>query len=118
MKAITLIFPHQLFEQHPAIAADRDIFLVEEDLFFNQFSFHKHKMFHQRASMQHYKVFLENKNLNVTYIEAQDEHADVRKLVPMLQKLGVEEIFYANVTDDWLQRRLTTAARKHNIELI
>jgi deoxyribodipyrimidine photolyase-related protein len=118
MKAITLIFPHQLFKQHPAIAPERDVYLVEEDLFFNQFSFHKHKLFHQRASMQQYKAHLESGNLNVQYIEAQDSVADIRKLVPMLRETGVSAIFYADLTDDWLQRRLATAARKNNIELI
>ncbi|MCE7073200.1 cryptochrome/photolyase family protein [Dyadobacter sp. CY327] len=118
MKAITLIFPHQLFHPHPAVAAGRDVFLVEEDLYFNQFSFHKHKLFFHRASMQAYKLHLESQKLNVHYIDAQDPLADVRKLVPMLKKKGVEEIFYVDVTDNWLQKRLSTSAKMNNIELI
>ena len=118
MKSITLIFPHQLFEKHPALAAERDVFLVEEDLFFNQFSFHKHKLLFHRASMQAYKLHLENQKLNVHYIEAKDALADVRKLVPALKRKGINEIFYVDVTDNWLQKRLASAAKKNQIELI
>jgi deoxyribodipyrimidine photolyase-related protein len=118
MKSITLIFPHQLFEQHPAIAPERDVYLVEEHLFFNQFSFHKHKLFFHRASMQHYKSHLETKKMNVHYIAAQEENADIRKLIPMLKDQGIEQVFYADVTDNWLQKRLAAAARKSKIELI
>ncbi|WP_082217717.1 cryptochrome/photolyase family protein [Dyadobacter psychrophilus] len=118
MKSITLIFPHQLFEKHPALAPERDVFLVEEDLFFNQFSFHKHKLLFHRASMQAYKAHLESQKMNVHYIEAQDALADVRKLVPMLRNKRVQEIFYVDVTDNWLQKRLATTAKKAQIELI
>ena len=104
MKSITLIFPHQLFQDHPAVAAERDVFLVEEHLYFNQFSFHKHKLFFHRASMLEYKKHLENLQINVHYIEAQEAHADVRKLVIVLKNKGVEEICYADVTDNWLSR--------------
>lgn len=41
MKAVTLIFPHQLFKQHPAVSSERKIFLIEEWLFFHQYKFIK-----------------------------------------------------------------------------
>ena len=31
---ITLIFPHQLFKNHPAVASGREIQLIEDRLFF------------------------------------------------------------------------------------
>ncbi len=34
MKSATLIFPHQLFEDHPAIEKGRSIYLAEDPLFF------------------------------------------------------------------------------------
>lgn len=34
MKEVTLIFPHQLFENHPAVTLSRPVFLIEEFLFF------------------------------------------------------------------------------------
>jgi len=59
MTSATLIFPHQLFENHPAIADGRSIYLAEDPLFFGNDSrypvaFHKQKLVLHRASMQAY----------------------------------------------------------------
>jgi deoxyribodipyrimidine photolyase-related protein len=58
MNTISLIFPHQLFEQNPCVEKDRKIVLVEEFLFFRQFQFHKKKLMLHRASMKHYESLL------------------------------------------------------------
>lgn len=36
MKEAVLIFPHQLFEEHPALDSERVVYLTEEFLFFRQ----------------------------------------------------------------------------------
>ncbi|WP_031528225.1 cryptochrome/photolyase family protein [Dyadobacter crusticola] len=118
MKSVTLVFPHQLFRQNPAVNTNRNVILVEEYLFFKQYHFHKHKLSYHRATMQAYRQFLEDQKLPVEYIEAYEDYSDVRKLVPYLKKKGVEEIHYVNVTDDWLQTRLGKAARSEGIELV
>ncbi|OOQ58711.1 cryptochrome/photolyase family protein [Mucilaginibacter pedocola] len=117
MNAITLIFPHQLFEKHPAVHASRAIYLVEEWLFFNQYSFHKKKLILHRASMKCYADYLLGKGLDITYIEATDPLADVCELVPHLAGLGVKTIHYAHVADDWLEKRLDSCCAGHGIQL-
>jgi len=52
--AVTIIFPHQLFKIHPAIHKNHKVFLIEEELFFNQYNFHKKKLVLHRASMKCY----------------------------------------------------------------
>ncbi|MFD0765995.1 cryptochrome/photolyase family protein [Mucilaginibacter lutimaris] len=116
-KNITLIFPHQLFQKHPAVKDGRLVYLVEEELFFNQYTFHKKKLVLHRASMQFYAGFLRDKGIDVRYIEATDELCDVRKLIPYLAKQGAENIHYADVADDWLEKRLDSSCGKHNIAL-
>src|SRR5438105_1610899 len=100
-KAVTLVFPHQLFKQHPAIDVSREVFLVEEWLFFNQYTFIKQKLVLHRASMQFYKNYLQQQQHKVSYIEATDERCDVRKLIKLLASQGVAELHYAEVSDDW-----------------
>ncbi|QRR03304.1 cryptochrome/photolyase family protein [Dyadobacter sandarakinus] len=117
MTEITLLFPHQLFQDNPAVAADREIWLIEEPLYFQQFKFHKQKIRHHRATMQFYKDYLEKHKYRVTYIEAHDPHADVRKLVPHLKTKDVAHIHYVDLTDDWLSRRLTRTAQQAGLEL-
>lgn len=118
MSAVSLVFPHQLFENNPALQKSRPVFLVEEFLFFKQFSFHKQKLVFHRASMMVYFSFLQREGYRVTYLEACDENADVRNLLADLKKQGVKEIHYTDVTDCWLQQRLQTKANQLNLNLI
>lgn len=116
--AVTIVFPHQLFTPHPAIAGDRPVVLVEEHLFFTQFRFHKQKLAFHRASM---KAFASSPALArhaVRYVEADQPAADIRTLLPTLRYEGTGEIHVADVVDDWLARRLERTCREHGIRLI
>lgn len=117
MSAVTLIFPHQLFQDHPALKADRPVYLVEEWLYFNQYTFHKKKLLLHRASMMYYADQLRNKGIAVEYIEATDELCEIRKLVAALAEGGITTIHYAHVADDWLEKRLDKACARNNIGL-
>jgi deoxyribodipyrimidine photolyase-related protein len=114
---VTLIFPHQLFEKHPAVQKGRLVYLVEEELYFNQYAFHKKKLVLHRASMKYYADVLQKQGIDVRYIEATDLLCDTRKLVPYLAGKDVDTIHYAHVADDWLEKRLDTQCAKHNIAL-
>ena len=114
---ITLIFPHQLFKNHPSLHIDRNVLLVEEELFFRQYSFHKQKLVLHRASMQYYKKLLTHNGYKVEYVASTEPHSNVSELIPYLQLQGVKTIFYTEVVDDWLQKRLNFACQKFNIAL-
>ena len=113
----TIIFPNQLFKNHPALANGRKILIVEEWLFFNQYKFHKQKLVLHRASMQYFKKLLQHNGYEVNYVSATHPHSDVRKLIPHLQEQGITAIYSADVVDDWLSRRMTAACKKCNISL-
>jgi deoxyribodipyrimidine photolyase-related protein len=55
---VSLIFPNQLYKEHPAIHNNRPAYLVEEWHFFNQYQFHKEKLVLHRSSMKFYEAFL------------------------------------------------------------
>lgn len=117
MKAITLIFPHQLFPTHPALADKRPVYLVEETLFFNQYSFHKQKLVLHRATMKGYEQHLTALKYKVSYIDAVKTESDVRQLIPLMATKGVNEIHYCDPVDDWLEKRIINAAKKAGISL-
>jgi len=117
MEEATLIYPHQLFKQHPALYATRVVYLVEEFLFFRQYHFHQQKIWLHRASMKAYADFLLQKNYRVVYIESIDALSDTRKLLPDLASEGIRTVHYADSTDNWIERRLKTQARLSGIEL-
>ncbi len=107
---VTLIFPHQLFADHPAVETGRPIYLVEEELFFNQYNFNVKKLILHRASMKYYADTLTRAGHTVHYIEAKEQEAAVAVLVERLVNDGVQALHYADVTDDWLQKRIVRGA--------
>lgn len=117
-EAVTIIFPHQLFKNHPAVSADRKIFLVEESLFFHQYTFIKQKLVLHRASMQFYKSYLQKQSFQTAYVSATDTKCDVRQLIPFLAEQGITEIHYADTADNWLEKRITKSAALHNVSAI
>ena len=118
MKAISIIFPHQLFSSNPSIDRSRPIYLVEEILLFNQYSFHKQKILLHRASMKKYEEMLLKKKLNITYIEAKDKLSDIRRLIKDLAKNKIEEIHYTDTADNWLEKRIQLTAAENEIRLV
>lgn len=114
---VTVIFPHQLFEEHPALSDGRPVILVEEFLFFRLYNFHKQKLIFHRASMKAYQAFLEAKGFPVEYIDADKKEGDVRALLQDLGKKGIRQIHFCDVTDNWLEKRLRKSAAGEGIEL-
>ena len=117
MSTATLIFPHQLFKQNPALAPSSQVYLVEEYLFFKQYPFHKQKIVLHRASMKAYEQHLTAAQHAVTYIPATDENSDVRKLIAHLGAQGITQIHFCEVVDFLLDKRIKTACAKHKIEI-
>jgi deoxyribodipyrimidine photolyase-related protein len=112
MKTATLIFPHQLFEDNPAILPAAKVYLTEESLFFKQYNFHRQKLKYHRATMKFYESFLHRKGLNVEYIKSGNELSDVRKLIPYLIENNFTEIHFCDVVDNWLEKRIKSFAEK------
>jgi len=106
MKHVNIIFPHQLFQDSPIFETSAPCFLVEEFLFFNQYSFHKQKIAFHRATMKRYADYLQEKKIEVHYIESKESISDIRLLIPYLKFNGVEKISFIDPVDNWLQQRL------------
>jgi deoxyribodipyrimidine photolyase-related protein len=105
-----LIFPHQLFEE--TLAQEADVFyLVESDLFFHQYAFHKQKLLFHRASMRAFADRLRGAGKTVTHIDAQDPRASEVALVSAIKG----EITLFDPNDYLLERRLRTSG---NIKLL
>ncbi len=118
MTSVALVFPHQLFEHHPALSTAREVWLVEEILFFRQYTFHKQKLAFHRAAMKYYESMLSRQGFRVHYTGARNELSDVRNLIPHLSNHGVTELHYTDPVDDWLTKRITNTARDHGLKTI
>ena len=117
MATATIIFPHQLFKNHPAVVTGQAIYLVEEWLFFKQYNFHQQKLVLHRASMKHYEDYLLIQHFKVEYIDCNNPLSDVRKLIAHLAQQKITEIHIAAVADYWLQKRIESSCAKAAIHL-
>ncbi len=108
MSTASIVFPHQLYQNHPALALDRPVYLVEEWLYFHQYRFHKQKLLLHRSTMRMYADHLQHHGYEVRYIAATAPECDIQKLLPQLTE--IKELHYTVVVDDWLQQRLLGAA--------
>ncbi|MCU0720087.1 MAG: cryptochrome/photolyase family protein [Pirellula sp.] len=111
----TLIYPHQLFREHPGIKPGRSIFLAEDPLFFRQYQFHRQKLMLHRASMKNYEAELRKKH-DVHYIEANELTAS-SEIGPILKRKGVDKILCVEPSDDYLKRGIAKACQDNRLGL-
>lgn len=69
-----------------------------------------------RASMQSYKIFLQQAGFRVDYIETKDKLSDTRELLPFLKDKKFETVYIADPVDDWLQRRFIETCNKQQLK--
>lgn len=119
MKHASLIFPHQLYQNHPAIKDDHLVVLIEDSLFFydKQYpcKFHKQKLILHRASMKAYEASI-SKNHQVAYYEYVAEQT-LNDIIKKLSDQGVETIHVVDPTDFILEKRIKKAAQKNELTI-
>ena len=121
---VTLIFPHQLFKQHPALDKNRKVFLIEDPLFFGDIryplNFHKKKLIFHRASMKAYEDYLTSQGYDVVYLQYSSFKEDRRSnyLFVFFNKMGITTFHYADVTDFMLEKRIQRMAKDLSKRLV
>ncbi|MCS6770856.1 MAG: cryptochrome/photolyase family protein [Kiritimatiellae bacterium] len=120
MSEIALIFPHQLFNTHPALKSGRRVVLVEDSLFFgDRFAparFHKQKLLLHRASMAAYARELVRRGHEVECL-SYDPSRTARDTMALLAKRGVREVHLADPVDYLLAKRLRESAQRNGVAL-
>ena len=112
MTDITLIFPDQLFLKHPGIASGRQIYLVEEFLFYEVQPFHKQRLILLRSAMQRYDELLRKNQCDVVYIPSK-ELTYRGNLFDILGKKCIKNIHLCEFADEWLYQDLMAGAEKY-----
>ena len=120
MKSAAIIFPHQLFENHPGLSKDREVFLVEESRFFSggtsPFRFHKKKLMFHRASMQAYRKRLTDRGYTVHYVGF-TRKPNLDALFDSLRQAEIEEMWVADPVDQALEEKLKTQVNRRKLML-
>lgn len=120
MTEVTLIFPHQLFDPHPALSKDRPAVLVEDGLTFGDptigLEFHRQKLTLHRAAMRTYAAMLGKRGFNVIYIDFQQGATIADHLLALVEK-GAHVFHYAEPTDFLLEKRLQSFVQKNSLKV-
>lgn len=118
---VSLVFPHQLFEKHPALKRDRPVVLIEDPLFFGDFqfplSFHKHKLALHRASMSAYLKRLKEQGYETRIIRYEKDRDVTDQAIRTLAGDKTKGIFIADPVDWTLSQRLKRCCARLDITL-
>ncbi len=102
-----LVYPHQLFREHLDADSTTLIVLIEDDLFFRQLRFHRHKLVLHRSSMRSFADELHAKGLRTEYVESSPDESTHDRLLEVLKRRRVTSASYFDVVDDWLEQRIS-----------
>ncbi|MBX7166735.1 MAG: cryptochrome/photolyase family protein [Pirellulales bacterium] len=103
---IALVYPHQLFAEHPALDGAAACVLVEEPLLFSQYRFHALKLALHRSAMQQFAARVRRRGIAVHVAEAH-QLCDTASIAPLLRQLGATQARLVDPCDDWLLTRLS-----------
>ena len=117
-KGCFIVFPNQLFKEGILFESKVKIILVEEDLFFNQFNFHKQKISFHRSTMKFYENFLLEKGFKVEYIDSYKKNCKIIDLISDLFSRDYNRIEIYDPEDYLLIRRIKRVCDNLDIDLI
>ncbi len=121
MTCALLIFPHQLFKDHPGLKENPDqVVLIEDSLFFGDpqypMRFHKQKLWLHRTSMARYQASLEDK-YDVSSVGYAAGQIVLKSAIKDLADDGVKTLIACDPVDFILEKRLRKYAEKNGFDL-
>lgn len=101
----TIIYPHQLFKDSPAVTAGRPVYLVEEPLLLTHNPIHKQKLMLHKLSMDAYERELTSAGHDVTRLTIAD-HSKTSDVFATLTQAGITTMHIVDTTDHYLERAI------------
>ncbi len=122
MKSAVLIFPHQLFRDHPGLTEDpAEVHLIEDSLFFGDRRyprrFHQQKLWLHHASMKRWAKSLEQKHPRVEYVDYAADNDPLERSLKNVVGRGVRRVVIADPCDFLLKKRLRRATERFGLDL-
>jgi deoxyribodipyrimidine photolyase-related protein len=113
---IALVYPHQLFEKNRLFDKADEFILVEDELYFKQYNFHKNKLILHRASMKYYASLLVELGKSVNYIECSLGNT-TKSAIEKAKSKGATEIIIISPDDYLLKRRIDRYASQLSLSI-
>tara|TARA_R110002049_G_scaffold27321_4_gene94465 strand:- start:1917 stop:3413 length:1497 start_codon:yes stop_codon:yes gene_type:complete len=121
---ILIVFPHQLYDEHPGLAdAPSRVVLIEDPLFFGDArypaKFHKQKLWLHRASMKRYESVLRERGFKTIYVDYDPDGPPLSELIGQrISDLDEPQDTIAAIdpTDFILQKRIAKACDENGLD--
>src|SRR6056297_2249321 len=92
-----LVFPNQLFECHPCLKKGRKIYIIQYQLFFDDWqypsTFSKKKLLLHMSSLKYYQKRLLDKGFSVTLINSKKRKTHLEDIFIDLKRENIKVIF-------------------------
>ena len=124
MSSAILIYPHQLFKGHPALASGDEIYLIEDPLYFGNdphwpTGLHQQKLLLHRASMKAYAAEIQTSKRIIHYIESPEGSAiDSAQLLNASLPATITTIHLADPADHLLMKRVRRFAAGRGAKVV
>ena len=111
MSEVTLIYPHQLFKQSPAIEKGRKIFLIEESLILSRNPIHNQKLIFHKLSIDAYEEQLKKNGYEVTRLTI-EQYPKTVDVFEYIRKQHIKVIHVVDTTDFYLEQAIAKSKIK------
>jgi deoxyribodipyrimidine photolyase-related protein len=101
---IFLVFPTQLFKDIEPLKEANEVYVIEEEIYFTKYKFHKLKLAFHRATMKKYYDYLRDKKFKVRYFDFDEDY---------LKHLKNHDILFYDPVDHDLLKKLRSNSKKY-----
>jgi deoxyribodipyrimidine photolyase-related protein len=108
MLEATVIYPHQLFPEHPALKPGRRVYLVEEQLLLTYNPIHIQKLILHKLTLDAYQEYLISAGYSVTRLTLA-EYQNAQAIFVKLQTDAIATIHVVDTTDTYLEAALANS---------
>ena len=118
---VTVVYPHQLFAEHPSLQTGRPVALIEDPLFFGTdpqwpMQVHRQRLLLHRCSMSVYAEALRGRGFSVLE-QRHHQASDTQGHLQALLNMGYKRFHLADPVDDVLNKRLHRFAERNGCSL-
>ncbi|MEM8661188.1 MAG: cryptochrome/photolyase family protein [Pseudomonadota bacterium] len=112
MSIATLVYPHQLFAESPAVAAARaggwPIYLVEESFLLTYNPIHRQKLIFHKLTLDSYQNALESDGHKVVRLSIH-QYPDAEAVFNYLKDAGCTTLHIVDTTDNYLEKAISAS---------
>ena len=118
---VVLVYPNQLFSNHPALSRKIKILLIEDPLFFKDTQypilFHKKKILLHYLSIKYYREYLNNKGYDTSIISFKELNG--KSYTNMIfKKFRISTAHIVHVVDFTLKERILNASKIYRSNIV